>query len=57
MKDIDKLILKLEVELAHTKAVVNEIIDGLFHFNLCGGHPKALTSTITKKFCKFLFVL
>ena len=49
MKEIDKGILKLEAELARSKAKVNERVDWISKFNLFCGESNQPVISVTKK--------
>ena len=49
MKEIDKAILKLEVEIARNKAEVNGLVDELSKFNLFFGESNQPAISVTKK--------
>ena len=53
MKEIDKLILKLENCLAKDKAKVNDLAVEFSKFNFSVSKPRVPTGYITEKCCKF----
>ena len=54
MKEIDKVILKLENRLANDMANIDDLIDETSKLVLFEAKPSGSTSCITKKYCKFL---
>ena len=56
MEDIDKVILKLEFELAKTTADVNKLVEKMSKFNFSGGKSKSHSRYVTKNYCKWFLL-
>ena len=57
MKEIDKLILKLENCLAEDKGKIDDLTVEFSKFNFFVNKPKVPTNFIKEKYCKFYFFI